>query len=188
MTRLPALAGLLCLLAQGATAQTFGDKRATLAPDAFAKKIIALIRQGDGYVGKDDLEKGLDFRFLRNKTGDGFGQYSIDQGAQSYFSASLQQFSEPAKGPGGGISIAMLEWKNYTFGNPVAGACVDRKAFETALKNGGWYLGYASERPARIDEFYRNPDLTERQSVTVYPEENCVLGVKMQGFRKTQTK
>lgn len=182
------LAGLLCLLSLSATAQSFSDKRATLAPEAFAKKIVALIRQGDGYVTREDVEKALDFHFLRAKTGDGSAQYSIDQGSGSYFAASLQEFPKQGKSAGEDISFAMLEWKNYTFGNPVAGACVDKKTFEDALKQGGWYLGYASERPARFDEFYRDPDLTDRQSVTVYPDENCVIGVKMQGIRKTAAK
>jgi hypothetical protein len=188
MTRPIALAALLCLLPLAATAQSFSDKRATLAPAAFAKRILALIRQGDGYVTREAAEKALDFHFLRVKTGEGFGQYSIDQGSTSYFAASLQQFPSQGKAAGEDISVATVEWRNYTFGNPVAGTCVDKKTFEDALKQGGWYLGYASERPARFDEFYRNPDLTDRQAVTVYPEENCVLGIKMQGIRKTAAK
>jgi hypothetical protein len=179
---------LITALSLPATAQSVGDKRASVSPDAFAKKIVALIQAGNGYVTKEAVEKAFELRFARWKIGDGFAQYSVDQGAQSYLSASLQEFWKTANSADGEQSVAVVEWKNYAFGNPVAGACVDKRTFEDAVKQGGWYLGYSSERPARFDEFYRNPDLTDRQSITVYPEENCVIGVKMQGFRKTGAK
>lgn len=183
--RLCILAAITLPMALPAQAQSFSDKRASLTPQLFGKKIVALIQAGAGYVTKDQVEKALEFQFARGKTGEGFAQYVINHGPESYFSATLQQFSAAPNSPDGAISVAIVEWKNYTFGNAVAGVCVDLRTFESELKHLGWYLGYASARPAHFDEFYKDPDRVERQSVTVYPDENCVLGVQIKGTQKT---
>jgi len=188
IVRLCAFAVVVMSAALPAQAQSFNDKRASLTPRIFGEKILTLIQAGNGYITKDQAEKALEFQFARGKTGEGFAQYTIAQGPESYFSATLQQFSGTPNSPDGALSVAIVEWKNYTFGNAVAGVCVDLRTFEDALKRGGWYLGYAAARPAHFDEFYKDPDRVERQSVTVYPDENCVLAVQIKGTQKTPAK